>query len=148
MITASGVVALVLALTALAPADTLGPRARARFPAVRAAADAEGRIGDVVRPDAWQSEDALQQPVDRWLDVDKAQHFAMAYGSAVVGYGVLRAAQVRHTDAQAAALAGSLALGLGKELVDRRRGGAFSYKDLAWDLLGTCAAWGLLSLNR
>ncbi len=107
-------------------ADTTGPRVRERFP----------------HPLSAQAAD------DHWLAVDKAQHFAMAYGSAMFGYGMLRSADVSHTDAQAAALAGSLALGIGKELFDRSRGGAFSFKDLAWDALGTLAAWGLLSVNR
>ncbi|HEU5210516.1 MAG TPA: hypothetical protein VFU06_14075 [Longimicrobiales bacterium] len=72
----------------------------------------------------------------------------MAYGTAMFGYGMLRGAGASHGDAQAAALAGSLAAGLGKELFDQARGGPFSLKDLTWDALGTLAAWGLLSLNR
>lgn len=89
-----------------------------------------------------------QEPRDEWFAVDKVQHFAMAYGTAMFGYGVLRGAGASHADAQTAALAGSLAAGLGKELFDHGRGGPFSLKDLTWDALGTLAAWGLLSLNR
>jgi len=89
-----------------------------------------------------------EEPRDEWFAVDKVQHFAMAYGTAMFGYGVLRGAGASHTDAQAAALATSLAAGLGKELFDHARGGPFSLKDLTWDALGTLAAWGLLSLNR
>lgn len=149
MFIASGVLALALALAGLVPADSLGPRARERFPAVRAAADDDGRLADVVRPDDWQRADRQRvQAPDRWFDVDKAQHFAMSYGSAVVGYSVLRGVEVDHGDAEAAALAGSLVLGIGKELADRARGGTISYKDLVWDALGTLAAWGLISLNR
>ncbi len=87
-------------------------------------------------------------PRDEWFAVDKVQHFAMAYGTAMFGYGVVRGAGASHGDARAAAIAGSLAAGLGKELFDRARGGPFSLKDLTWDALGTLAAWGLLSLNR
>jgi len=87
-------------------------------------------------------------PRDEWFAVDKVQHFAMAYGTAMFGYGVLRGAGASHGDARAAAVAGSLAAGIGKELFDRARGGPFSLKDLTWDALGTLAAWGLLSLNR
>jgi uncharacterized protein YfiM (DUF2279 family) len=108
-----------------AAADTTGPRVRDRF--------------------AQQSPRPLE---DRWLAVDKVQHFAMAYGAAMFGYGILRGAEIEHEDAQTAALAGSLALGVSKELFDRSRGGPFSLKDLAWDALGTLAAWGMLSLNR
>lgn len=149
MFFASGVVALGLALAGLVPADSLGPRARERFPAVRAAVNDDGRLADVVRPDGWQrAERHRAQAPDRWLDVDKAQHFAMSYGSAVVGYSMLRGMDVDHGNAEAAALAGSIVLGLGKELADRARGGTISYKDLVWDALGTLAAWGLISLNR
>lgn len=87
-------------------------------------------------------------PRDEWFAVDKVQHFAMAYGTAMFGYGVIRGAGASHSDARTAAIAGSLAAGLGKELFDRARGGPFSLKDLTWDALGTLAAWGLLSLNR
>lgn len=72
----------------------------------------------------------------------------MAYGTAMIGYGVLRGADVSHADAQTGALAGSLAIGVGKELVDHARGGAFSFKDLTLDALGVLAAWGMISLNR
>ncbi len=87
-------------------------------------------------------------PDDAWFAVDKVQHFAMAYGTAMFGYGLLRGAELSHHDAEATAIAASLAAGLGKELYDRARGGPFSLKDLAWDTLGTLAAWGMLSLNR
>ena len=120
-------IALCMTLTCnSAVSDTTGPRVRDRFASARPA----------------------PQQQDRWLAVDKVQHFAMSYGAAMFGYGILRGADVEHEDAQTAALAGSLALGIGKELFDRSRGGAFSLKDLAWDALGTVAAWGLLSLNR
>lgn len=100
-----------------------------------------------VRPRA-HFDDPPRNDHDPWLGVDKVQHFAMAYGTAMFGYGVLRGAGASHDNAKAAALAGSLAAGLGKELYDRARGGPFSLKDLAWDALGTLAAWSLLSLNR
>lgn len=108
-----------------AAADTTGPRVRDRF-----------------------AQQSPRQVEDRWLAVDKVQHFAMAYGAAMFGYGILRGAEIEHDDAQTAALAGSLALGVSKELFDHARGGPFSFKDLAWDALGTLAAWGMLSLNR
>jgi uncharacterized protein YfiM (DUF2279 family) len=128
MIVGGMVLCAALLCAPTAGPDTIGPRVRDRF------GEAQGPSRAVAR--------------DEWLAIDKVQHFAMAYGSAMFGYGLLRGADVSHRDAQAAALAGSLALGIGKELFDRSRGGPFSLRDLAWDALGTAAAWGLLSLNR
>lgn len=130
--------------------DTAGPRAPDRF-----GSDTGPRVRDPIaqhRPARGRGglpHTSAQRPADdRWLAIDKAQHFAMAYGTAMFGYGALRSADVTHRDAQTAALAGSLAIGVGKELFDRARGGAFSFKDLTMDALGTLAAWGMLSLNR
>ena len=108
-------------MAAVQPADTVGPRVPDRVAAA---------------------------PDDAWFGVDKVQHFAMAYGTAMFGYGLLRGADLSHRDAEATAIAASLAAGIGKELYDRARGGPFSLKDLAWDALGRLAAWGMLSLNR
>lgn len=137
---------LACSTTPVAP-DTVGPRVPDRF-----ADMVRPRVSEAPRTtrarNSAASQDTAQRARDRWLAIDKAQHFAMAYGTAMVGYGVLRGADVSHRDAQTAALAGSLAIGVGKELVDRARGGAFSFKDLTMDALGTLAAWGMLSLNR
>lgn len=102
----------------------------------------------VRQPELARVEQEGTTPRDEWFAVDKVQHFAMAYGTAMFGYGVLRGAGASHGDARAGAIAGSLAAGIGKELFDQARGGPFSLKDLTWDVLGTLAAWGLLSLNR
>ena len=125
---------------AIAPAPA--PASRAFATSLRTACD-ERVLRPHVRGPRWQDE-----PGDQWFAVDKVQHFAMAYGTAMFGYGVVRGAGVSHGGAQTAALVGSLAAGIGKEVFDRSRGGPFSLKDLTWDALGTVAAWGLLSLNR
>lgn len=101
-----------------------------------------------IPPQHWRDLHDREGPDDAWFAVDKVQHFAMAYGTAMFGYAILRGAGAPHGDAQAAAIAGSLGAGIGKEIFDRARGGPFSLKDLTWDALGTLAAWGLLSLNR
>jgi putative lipoprotein len=63
-------------------------------------------------------------------------------------YGALRAADVDRRSAGAAAIAGSLALGVSKELFDRSQGGDFSTRDLVWDALGTLAGLAIISLDR
>lgn len=163
----TALVALVLAqLAVVEPSIGAGPRmpdpSTNRCAPVESgapASDATSTIGAHTHTVSTGCISSAQRPVarrivgernsrDEWFAVDKVQHFAMAYGTAMFGYGVLRGAGASHGDAQAAALAGSLAAGLGKELFDRARGGPFSLKDLTWDALGTLAAWGLLSLNR
>ena len=119
-------IALMLATMPVTPPDTIGPRVVHRF-------------------------DGAQQPQsyeDEWLAIDKAQHFLMSYGSAMFAYGALRAANVEQRHASAAAVAGSLALGVGKELFDRSQGGPISGRDLVWDALGTLAGLAFISLDR
>lgn len=108
------------------PPDTTGPRVVNRF-------------SEPQQPENYE---------DEWLAIDKAQHFLMSYGSAMFAYGALRAANVDQRHASAAAVAGSLALGVGKELFDRRQGGPFSGRDLVWDALGTLAGLAFISLDR
>jgi uncharacterized protein YfiM (DUF2279 family) len=86
-------------------------------------------------------------PQDRWLAEDKYRHFFISFGGTVLGYGAGRS--LADADAAAAfALGAGAAAGLAKELLDRRAGGAFSLRDLAWDGLGLLAAWGLIKNTR
>ena len=109
------------------PPDTTGPRVVNRF-------------SEPQQPEDYEE--------DEWLAIDKAQHFLMSYGSAMFAYGALRAVNIDQRHASAAAVAGSLALGVGKELFDRRQGGPFSGRDLVWDALGTLAGLAFISLDR
>jgi putative lipoprotein len=92
-----------------------------------------------------QAEDA-----DPWVSRDKALHFDVSAGIAAVGYGV-SAGWLVDARWKALALGGGIALGAGaaKELVDATHvfGGDPSWKDFAWDVLGTVAglalAWGM-----
>lgn len=84
---------------------------------------------------------------DRWFAEDKYRHFFMSFGGTVLGYGAVGA--LGDADAAAAiALGAGAAAGVAKELLDRRAGGSFSLRDLAWDGLGLLAAWGLLKNTR
>jgi putative lipoprotein len=75
-------------------------------------------------------------PADAWLSRDKAQHFFLSAFVQSVGYGTLRGAGVSHGAALAGASVATAAVGVGKELRDRRVTGLFSVRDLTWDAAG------------
>jgi len=89
---------------------------------------------------------------DPWLSPDKGLHFGFSTAVAAGGYG-LGALELdqRH---EALLLGGGLALAAGawKELIDLQGAGDASWKDLAWDAVGTVVglalAWGLDLLIR
>lgn len=80
---------------------------------------------------------------DRWLAEDKLQHFAMSFAATGMVYGATRAALERSA-ARAVAVGTAGALGIGKELVDFRRGGPFSLKDLVWDAVGVALGYAFV----
>ena len=75
---------------------------------------------------------------------DKVQHFLMSYAIASFAYGAGRAAGLERRPALAGAMAGTLAVGAAKELMDRRTGGDPSFADLFADILGAAAAYVML----
>jgi uncharacterized protein YfiM (DUF2279 family) len=90
----------------------------------------------------------VQVPGDSWTGEDKFRHAAASWAAMVFTYAAARAA---HDDADAAiavALPVTGALGVAKEIVDHRRGGPFSFRDLAADALGAGAAWLFLREMR
>lgn len=91
---------------------------------------------------------SLHAPRDRWLAPDKVKHFLLSAFVESVSYGALRAARVEHGRALGAAAGVAVAVGIGKEVHDRRVAGDFSAKDLAWDVAGTAAAASLLQHTR
>lgn len=83
---------------------------------------------------------------DAWLGEDKVRHFMMSFGITTLGYGAARAAGVETATARLAAVTGSGAAGVAKEVRDLSVGGPFSVRDLAWDIAGTAA--GLLVVSN
>lgn len=73
---------------------------------------------------------------DRWFGADKARHLGASAAIQIMGFGVLRSARLRQRPALATAGVTALAVGIGKELHDRRGGGDASARDLAWDIAG------------
>ena len=96
------------------------------------------------------SSEALAVDTDPWIARDKALHFDVSAGLAALGYA-LSAGYVVDARWKAIAVGGGIALaaGAGKELLDAVHvtGGDPSWKDFAWDVIGTVAglalAWGI-----
>jgi uncharacterized protein YfiM (DUF2279 family) len=84
-------------------------------------------------------------PADSWLGRDKLQHFFASAFVQSLAYGSLRGVGLSHGGALAGASVTTAAVGVGKELRDRRVKGEFSPRDLAWDAAGAGAMTLLLS---
>ncbi|HEX5829486.1 MAG TPA: hypothetical protein VFY16_00805 [Gemmatimonadaceae bacterium] len=83
---------------------------------------------------------ALGSPPDQWFGEDKLKHFVLSALVQSVSYSALQLSGVDGDPALAGATAVTLGLGVGKEWCDRRAGGAFSGKDLTWDVAGAATA--------
>ncbi|MBR9988714.1 MAG: hypothetical protein KFH98_03105, partial [Gemmatimonadetes bacterium] len=83
----------------------------------------------------------LQTAADRWTGEDKFRHAAASWAAMVFTYGVVRAVDDDPDTALAIALPVTAVIGIAKEVSDHRRGGPFSFRDLAADALGAGAAW-------
>jgi len=83
---------------------------------------------------------------DSWFGVDKLKHFFMSAFVESVTYSALQAAKVNHRPALGSAIGVTMAIGVGRELHDRRiPGNIFSVRDLTWDAIGTTAGAVMLS---
>ena len=79
-------------------------------------------------------------PQDRWLGRDKLKHFAAAAAIQSLAYAAVRPQVASRSSAVWSATAVTATISLGKEVVDRRRGGRFSARDLVWDAAGAGTA--------
>ena len=80
---------------------------------------------------------------DPWFGSDKARHFLLAGMVQGTAFGVATAVGAGGRSALVAASLATAAVSVGMEVHDRRRGGRFSARDLAWDALGG-TLWGVL----
>lgn len=85
---------------------------------------------------------------DSWFGPDKLQHFFTSAFVQSFGYGALRRSGVEHSAALVGASVATAAVGVGKEVRDRRTYGEFSVRDLAWDAAGAGSATVLLVQTR
>ena len=84
---------------------------------------------------------ATELQADSWTGEDKFRHAAASWAAMVFTYAAARAVHDDSDTALAVAVPVTAAAGIAKEIVDRRRGGPFSFRDLAADALGAGAAW-------
>ena len=86
---------------------------------------------------------------DSWFSPDKIKHFFMSAFIESVTYSALQAARVNHRPALGSAIGVTMAIGVGREIHDKRTpGNIFSVRDLAWDAVGASAGAVLLSQTR
>jgi uncharacterized protein YfiM (DUF2279 family) len=86
---------------------------------------------------------------DGWFGADKIKHFFMSAFIESVAYSALQAARVNHRAALGGAIGVTMAVGVGREIHDKRTpGNIFSVRDLTWDAVGATAGAVLLSQTR
>jgi len=86
---------------------------------------------------------------DSWFSPDKIKHFFMSAFIESVTYSALQAARVNHRPALGSAIGVTMAIGVGREIHDKRTpGNIFSVRDLTWDAVGATAGAVLLSQTR
>lgn len=87
-------------------------------------------------------------PRDSWFGTDKVRHFFMSAFIQSATFSAARAAGASPSSAQVIGGVVTGAVGIGREVHDRRVGRIFSAKDLAWDGAGGAAAAALLRRTR
>ncbi len=85
---------------------------------------------------------------DAWLGQDKLKHLTTSFAATTMGYAGLRATGLDHRPAATLAIVGAGALGVLKEIYDRKHQRPFSLRDLAWDAVGVLAGAALVDRTR
>lgn len=83
---------------------------------------------------------------DPWFGADKLKHFFIAGFVESVAFAGLEAAGADRRVARSAAIAGTAATAIGREVYDYRSKGVFSFRDIVWGAFGAGAA--LMVLQR
>jgi uncharacterized protein YfiM (DUF2279 family) len=91
---------------------------------------------------------AQSAPRDHWFGPDKVKHFFMSAMIQSSAYALARSADASRSNAQVAASVISTAVGVAKEVRDRRHATSFSVRDLVWDGAGALTAAALLNGTR
>ncbi len=85
---------------------------------------------------------------DSWFGVDKIKHFFLSAFVTSVTFSAIQAAGANKKTAMTGAVGASLAVGVAREVYNRRTTQLFSFKDLTWDAVGTAAAATMLNQTR
>jgi len=86
---------------------------------------------------AQQQTQQTQQTDDAWFGRDKALHFGASAAITMIGYAGASAASDHRPTRRAAAVLLGLTAGVTKEVWDAFGAGDASWRDLAWDVIGT-----------
>ena len=84
-----------------------------------------------------------QADADPWWGQDKALHFSLCFGLAAAGYGLSVWALDDRLAAVGVSAGATIALGAAKEGLDAAGLGDPSWKDFAWDVVGTALGVGV-----
>lgn len=82
------------------------------------------------------------------VEQDHIRHAVVSFAATTHAFAFAIAAGIDHDTAAALSVAVGAALGIGKELVDRRNGGPFDALDLVWNGVGIAAAAFLIGAMR
>lgn len=85
---------------------------------------------------------------DPWLGEDKARHLFMSFALTTLTFGAARVAGLDAHAAMPVAAGVTVVAGVGKELHDERSGRFFSFRDLAYDMLGLGLGLTLAAYTR
>jgi len=85
---------------------------------------------------------------DSWFGVDKIKHFFLSAFITSVSFSAIQATGANKKTAMTGAVGASLAVGVTREIYNRRTTRLFSFKDLTWDAVGTAAAATMLNQTR
>jgi uncharacterized protein YfiM (DUF2279 family) len=92
---------------------------------------------------------AAQIPADNWFGVDKVKHFFTTALIQSLAYSVTQVTtKGPRSSLLLSASVASAAVGIGKEMYDRRSYGHFSVRDLTWDAAGAGVASVMLARTR
>lgn len=90
--------------------------------------------------DSSPSRAVAPRPRDSFLGLDKPKHFLLSFFIESGAFSSLQAAGTGRRAAGIGATAVTAAIGIGREIHDRRTKGLFSVGDLLWDVLGAGTA--------
>lgn len=96
-------------------------------------------IATVALPCVLQAQ-AKEKQRESWLGSDKLKHFFISAFIESVTFSGLQAAGSGRNAAFAGAVGATAAVGIGREIHDRKTKGLFSLGDLAWDAVGAGGA--------
>ena len=91
---------------------------------------------------------SLGHPRDAWFGPDKIRHFVAAAMIESASYAAFRAAGHGWSTSLTGATVVTAGVSVGKEILDRRRTGLFSVRDLTWDAAGAGTAFVVLHKER